>query len=145
MVTTEIEWATRPIFEHFPAIWLAQKFITWPFSIPHGPLLFFRGLKWRFYCFKWQFRHWKRHSGGEPLDYHHHPLTIYPWKLPPRKIAFQMICCLHNCPWDKWPWGKLSSRKIVPRINYTQDIFFPRIRNWSTLTDSCFLFSFFVV
>ena len=74
------------------------------------------------------------------------PLTIYSWKLPLRKIAFQMICCLHNCPLDKWSWGKLSSKKIVPKINYTRDIFSSRIRNCSTLTGNCFLlFSFFVV
>ena len=74
------------------------------------------------------------------------PLTIYPWKFPPRKIAFRMICRLHNYAADKWPRGKLRSRKIVPRINYTRDIFSPRIRNCSTLTDSCFLlFSFFAV
>ena len=51
------------------------------------------------------------------------PLTIYPWKLPPRNIAFRMICRLHNCLSDKWPRGKLPSRKIVLRINYTRDIF----------------------
>ena len=54
------------------------------------------------------------------------PLTISPWKLPLRKIVFWMIYCLHNCPSDKWPRGKLprpAPRKIVPRINYTRYIF----------------------
>ena len=73
------------------------------------------------------------------------PLTISPWKLPAKKIAFRMICRLHNCPPDKWPGGKLPPRKVIPRINYTRD-FFPRIRNRSTLIDSCFLlFPSFVV
>ena len=74
------------------------------------------------------------------------PLKIYAWKMLPRKISFWMICRLHNCPSDKWPQGKLPSRKIDPRISYIRDIFSQRIRNCSTLTDSCFLlFSFFVV
>ena len=74
------------------------------------------------------------------------PLTIYPWILPPRKTAFRTICRLHNCLSDKWPRGKLPSRKVVSTINYTLDIFSPRITNCSTLTDICFLlFSFFVV
>ena len=74
------------------------------------------------------------------------PLAIYPWKLPSRKIAFRMIFRLHDCSLDKWPRGKLPSRKIVPRINYTRDLFSRRIRNCSTVTDSCLLlFSFSVV
>ena len=73
------------------------------------------------------------------------PLIISPWKLPMRKIAFRMICCLHNCHSNKWSQGKLTTRKIVPWVNYTRHISFPRIRNLSTLIDSCFLFSFFVV
>ena len=40
-------------------------------------------------------------------------LTIPPWKLPPRKIAFLMICRLHNCSSDKWLRGKLPPKKIV--------------------------------
>ena len=75
--------------------------------------------------------------GNYPKD--NCPLTIYPWKLPPTKIAFRMICRLHNCPSDKWPQGKLPSRKIVPRINYTRDIFSPRIRNWQYLLPLVFL------
>ena len=51
------------------------------------------------------------------------PLTIYLWKLPPRKIAFPMICRLHNCHSDKCSRGELPPKKIVPRINYT-DMFF---------------------
>ena len=47
------------------------------------------------------------------------PLTISPWKLPPRKIAFRIICSLHNCPEENFP----SPRKIVPRKNYTRHIF----------------------
>ena len=73
-------------------------------------------------------------------------LTICPWKLPPVKTGFWMICCLHNYRSDKWSRGKLLSRKITARINYTRCIFSPRIRNISTLISSCFLlFSFFVV
>ena len=73
-----------------------------------------------------------------------------PWKLPPKEITFWIICylhnCLQNCSEDKRPWGKLMPRKISPRINYTQLIFSPRIRNRITLIDSYFLlFSFFVV
>ena len=47
------------------------------------------------------------------------PLTISPWKLPSRKIAVRIICCLHNCPEENCapPW------KIVPRINYTHYTF----------------------
>ena len=70
------------------------------------------------------------------------PLTRSPWKLPPRKIVFWMICGLHNCPEENFP----PPRKIVSRKNYTQHIFSPRIRNGSTFIDSCFLlFSFFMV
>ena len=73
-------------------------------------------------------------------------LTICPWKLPPVKIRFWTICRLHNYPSDKWSRGKLPSRKIIARINYTRCIFSPRIRNISTLINSCFLlFSFLVV
>ena len=72
-------------------------------------------------------------------------LTIPPWKLLRREIAFRMICCLHKCPSEKWPQGKLPRREIVPRINYTRDIFSPVIKNRSTLIDSCFLLrSFFI-
>ena len=74
------------------------------------------------------------------------PLTISPWKLPSKKMAFRMIYRQHNCPSDKWHWGKLSPRKMVPMINYNRYIFSPRIRNRSTLIDGCvLLFSFFVV
>ena len=66
------------------------------------------------------------------------PLTISPRKWLPKKIAFRMICRLHNCPSGKWPPGKLSSRKIVPKINYTRYIFSPKIRSRITLIDSCF-------
>ena len=73
-------------------------------------------------------------------------LTISPWKLPPMEIVFWMICCLHNSPSDKWSRGKLPSRKITPKINYTRYIFSPRIINITTLINSCLLlFSFFVV
>ena len=73
-------------------------------------------------------------------------LTICPWKLSPVKSGFWMICCLHNYRSDKWSRGKLLSRKITARINYTRCIFSPRVRNISTLISSCFLlFSFFVV
>ena len=72
------------------------------------------------------------------------PLTIYPQKFPTRKIVFQMICRLHNCHSDKWPEGKLLPMKIVPMINYTRDIFSPRIRNRSTLIDSLLDFDFYI-
>ena len=73
------------------------------------------------------------------------PLTISPWKLTLKKIAFRMICCLHNCPSGKWSQENCPQENS-PRINYTWDIFSPRIRNLSTLIHSCFLlFSFFVV
>ena len=50
-------------------------------------------------------------------------LTISPWKLPPRKIAFQMISRLHNCPLDKW------SRENCPQENKLHPRYFsPRIR-----------------
>ena len=71
MVTAEIGWTTRPIFEHFPAILLANNFITWPFSKPGGPLLFFCYLKWKFCCLKWRFHCWWRHMLSGPPDYHH--------------------------------------------------------------------------
>ena len=67
------------------------------------------------------------------------PLTIYPWKLPPKEIAFRMIFRLHHCSSHKWPRAKLPSRKIIPRISYTRHYFSPRIRNCSILTDICFL------
>ena len=43
-----------------------------------------------------------------------------PWKLPSRKIAFRMICRLHNCLSGKLSRGKLPPRKIVPKINYAE-------------------------
>ena len=71
------------------------------------------------------------------------PMTISTCKMPPRKIAFRMICHLHNYPSDKWLRGKLRTRKIVSKINYTQYFFSSRTRNLNTLIDSCFpLFSF---
>ena len=81
--------------------------------------------------------------GNYPKD--NCPLTLPPWKLLLRKITFRMICRLHNCPSDKWSLGKLPPRKIVPRISHTQDIFSSRIRNLSTLINSCFLLFFFFV
>ena len=87
------------------------------------------------------------------------PVTKSPWKLTLTKMAFRMICRLHN----QLPLGKMvprktapPPRKIVPIINYTRDTFFtpeiffpPRIRNLTTLIDlidSCFLlFPVFVV
>ena len=74
------------------------------------------------------------------IDSGQFPLGQY---LPPKKIAFQMIYCLHNCPSDNWPRGKLYRRKIVSRMNYIQDIFPRRIRKRSTLIHSSFLFLFF--
>ena len=68
-------------------------------------------------------------------------LTIFTWKLPPRKIAFRMICHLHSCPSDKWSRRKLPHRKIVPRIKYTRDIFFKEseiLLLWSIVVSSCF-------
>ena len=62
------------------------------------------------------------------------PKIIASWKLPPRKIVFRMNCCLHNCRKENCP-----PKNIVPRINYTQYIFSPRIRNRSTLINNCFL------
>ena len=61
-----------------------------------------------------------------------------------------------NCPRGKLLFGwfvayiippmKTVPRNIVSRINYTRYIFSPKIRNHSTLVDSCFLlFSFFVI
>ena len=40
-MTTETRWATRPIFLHFPAIWLVLRKTTWPILKPGGPPLFF--------------------------------------------------------------------------------------------------------
>lgn len=54
------------------------------------------------------------------------------------KIVFRTICCIHNCPSDKWFWGK-----NIPRINFMEDIFSQRIRNSSTLIYSCFFLVFF--
>ena len=50
------------------------------------------------------------------------PQTISLWKLPPRKIAFRMICRLHNRTSDE-----LSRGKLPPPPGYiTPDIFFPK-------------------
>ena len=43
-------------------------------------------------------------------------LAISPWQLPQMKIVFWMICCLHNCPSDKWPWEKLPLPLPPPNI-----------------------------
>ena len=48
-----------------------------------------------------------------------------PWKLPPGKTAFWIICHLHNCPSDKLSRGKLPPRKMILKINYAE-IFSPR-------------------
>ena len=86
------------------------------------------------------------------------PLTKSPWKLTLTKMAFRMICRLHN----QLPLGKMVPRKTAPPQEnspkyklhpryffYTRDIFPPRIRNLTTLIDlidSCFLlFPVFVV
>ena len=48
------------------------------------------------------------------------PQTISLWKLPPRKIAFRMICRLHNRTSDELSRGKLPP---PPRIYYARYIF----------------------
>ena len=75
------------------------------------------------------------------------PLKIFPQKLSPRTIASRMICRLHICLSDKRSRRKLNPppRKIVPRINYTRDIFSTAIKNRSTLIDSWSLLFFFFV
>ena len=92
------------------------------------------------------------------------PMENYPrGKLPPRIIVPSDNCPLDDCarkitskiiaPWQyphgncSWvPFGWFVLRNIVPRVNYTRYIFSPKIKNRSTLIDSCFLlFSFFVV
>ena len=70
------------------------------------------------------------------------PGQFPPGKLAPKKIAFWMICHLHNFLSDNWPRGKLHPRKIVPRMNYTRDIFSRRIRKCRTLIDSSFFLFF---
>ena len=50
------------------------------------------------------------------------PPNNIPLEVALSKIAFRITFCLHNCPSDKWPQRKLPSRKIAPRINYSQDI-----------------------
>ena len=68
------------------------------------------------------------------------PLTISPWKLSLTKIAFRMICRLHNCPSDKW------SRENCPQVNGPKDKLHPRYffsKNQklidSSLIEICFL------
>ena len=103
------------------------------------------------------------------------PISLMSRQLPLRKIDRPPDKCPQGkllprqLPWGKWQYppgnfslGKLPfgwflayiiaprktapPTKIVSRINYTQYIFFPRIRNHSTFIDNCFLFfSFFVV
>ena len=70
--------------------------------------------------------------------------TIFPWKLPLEKIAFRIICRLHNAPRANGP-EKNCPQENSPKDNLHQRYFFPRIRNLRTSIDSCFLFSFFVV
>ena len=87
------------------------------------------------------------HPENYPKD--NFPLKIF----PPLETSSEENCLsddshLHNCPLDKWSWGKLSPppRKIVPRINYTRDIFPQGSEILILLIDSCFLLlSFFVV
>ena len=59
-----------------------------------------------------------------PDNYHKDncPPTIFSWKLPLEKIAFRIICRIHNAPRANGP-EKNCPRKIVPRITYTRDIF----------------------
>ena len=70
-----------------------------------------------------------------------YPKDIWPLAIPPRncnQVPFGWFVAYIIAPW------KTPPRNIVHRINYTQYIFSPRIRNRSTLIDSCFLlFSFF--
>ena len=57
---------------------------------------------------------------NKPID--NCPLTISPWKLPRRKIAFCLIC-RQIVPRKTAPPPPTSPRKIAPMINYTRDIF----------------------
>ena len=66
-------------------------------------------------------------------------------QLPLKKIAFQMLCRLHNAPWTNGP-EKNCPQENSPKNNLHPKYFSPRIRNLLTSIDSCFLlFSFFVV
>ena len=91
-----------------------------------------------------------------PPDYFFRKITpkiIAPWQYPPGncprgKLSFGWFVAYIFTPRTIGPekTAPLPLRKIVPRINYTRDIFSPRIRNLSTLIDSCFLlFSFSVI
>ena len=91
-----------------------------------------------------------------PPDYFFRKITpkiIAPWQYPPGncprgKLSFGWFVAYIFTPRTIGPekTAPLPLRKIVPRINYTRDIFSPRIRNLSNLIDSYFLlFSFFVV
>ena len=71
------------------------------------------------------------------------PQITAPGQLP-RKVVLWMISYLHNFIIAQWTVPP-PPRKIVPKINYTGDIFSRRIGNRSTLIDDWFfLFSFLV-
>ena len=68
------------------------------------------------------------------LPQRHCSLTISPWKLPPRKIAFRMICRIHNCPRTNGAEENCPPPlEICPR-----DKFYPRIRKLSTFNQKRF-------
>ena len=67
-------------------------------------------------------------------------LTIFPWKLAPRKIVFRIFVAYIIPP------RKTATRMICPKDKLHTVYFSPRIRNRSILVNSSFhLFSFFVV
>ena len=55
------------------------------------------------------------------------PLTIFPWKFSPRKIAFRMICCQRNSPEENCPpqehcpKDKLHTIYFFPKNQKSQD------------------------
>ena len=63
-----------PLIRHFWIFLQSDWFracTTWYISKPHGPLLFFRYLKWKFCCLKWSFHQWDDVIRSGPPDYHH--------------------------------------------------------------------------
>ena len=70
-----------PLIRHFwfflQSDWV-RACTTWYISKPHGPLLFFCYLKWKFCCLKWSFCQWDDIKPSGPPIYHHHLLN---WSL----------------------------------------------------------------
>ena len=68
-----------PLVQHFCFFLQSDWFracTMWYISKPHGPLLFFCYLKWKFCYLIWSFHHGEMTSSSGPPGYHHHAFPL---------------------------------------------------------------------